>query len=232
MTDLSSYDPDQVDIIRDAIEERLSELHTGLPAKVTKFSGSDQMVDAQPLLVRVYLDEDGEEVPVKLPVIRNIPILYPAGGGWSITWPLEVDDIVYLTFAERDIGDWLELAPGLDTEPLTARKHDINDAICVPGLRPRVSPLLNISDTDLTIGRQDGSNHIVIKADGTIEIGSAPTESAVLGDALKAYLTDFVLNVFGKHSHVSAAPGSPTGPPTPTGTAPSSSILSTSVKVK
>lgn len=229
MVVLDSLSPDMVDVITDAIEERLFELHTGLPAIVDAFSASNQMVDVTPLLKRVFLDANQEEFTIDMPKINNVPILYPAGGGWSITWPMQKGDIVYLAFAERSLDNWHEAQPGQLIDPVQTRKHDLNDAVCVPALRPRVNPLSNISATDLTLGREDSSNQIVIKADGTIELGATPTESAVLGDELVTYLTTLI-GVFNAHIHLDSL-GAPTAPTLTPQSAPTT-ILSTVVKVK
>ena len=231
------YTPDLVDILTDAIEDTLYDLHTGLPAKVVTFYSDRQMVDVQPLLKQVFLDENDEEKIIDIPKIHNVPILYPAGGGWAITWPMQTDDIVYLTFAERSLDPVLESDGKSTLDPVQARRHDLNDAVCIPGLRPVTMPLGNLTNDDLVIGREDGSNQIVIKADGTIDLGDTPTEAAVLGNLLLTYFTTTLLPQINVPLVVTnALPANPmlpvtaawAAPPTP----PTSSILSTKVKVK
>lgn len=159
-------------IIVQAIEGRLAELHVGLPAKVVSFDPATQSVSVQPLLVRVLIDEDESPVALPIPVISNVPVLYAAGGGWSITYPLNPDDIVYLTFAERSIDEWLDAVSGKLVTPAQTRKHDLSDAVAIPGIRPRTAPIPNIDTANLRIAHDSGT--VVIELSPTTATIKAP----------------------------------------------------------
>lgn len=164
----------------------MAELHTGLPAKVVSFDPENGTCNVQPLLLRVVFDESGNEVEESLPQITNVPIHYPGGGGWSIIFPLKEGNTVFLAFAERSIDTWLEADPGQQVDPVQTRKHDLSDAICIPQLRPRTQPITDLASLgdNMRIGFDGGDPAIVLKPDGTIEIGEGATESIVLGDTL------------------------------------------------
>ncbi len=200
-----STKPSLSTLLVEAIEARIAELHAGLPAKVVKFNGSKQTCDVQPLLVRVILNEDQEEVQERYPQITSVPIIYPNGGGWSLLFPLKPGNIVFLTFAERSLDRWLESDDGQEIDPEHTRKHDISDAVCVPGIRTRTKPITNLSaiGENCRLGFEGGDPAIVLKPDGTIEIGEGATESLILGDKLVAAIQ--------AHTHPSAL--GPTGPP-------------------
>jgi len=231
MTRPENYTPELSEIIEQAIESRLFDMHTGLPAKVNSFNASKQTCSVVPLLKRVFLDENNEELVQEMPTIENVPIVYPAGGGWAITWPLQKDDIVYLTFAERSLDRWLEQPKGSFVDPIQARKFDLSDAVCIPGFRPRVSPLQNLDSADLKIGREDGSNEIVLKSDGTILVGAAADQALVRGDELVTFLTQLKVYL-DTHFHTSATPGNPTSPPTAPSPSAPATVLSAKGKVK
>ena len=203
--------PTLAELLVEAIEAARAEHHQGLPAKVVKFDGDKQSCDVQPLLLRVILDEDQKEVKERYPQITNVPINYPNGGGWSLIFPLKPDDTVYLAFSERSLDRWLESDPGQEIDPEHARKHDLSDAVCVPGIRVRknaIKALASIGD-NCRIGRDDGTDPaIVLKVDGTIEIGEDATEALVLGDNLNTALSALTVpTAFG-----------PSGPPINAGT--------------
>lgn len=238
------------DVIRAAITAELAELHTGLPAKVVSFDASKQSVDAQPLLKRVYLDPDTDEPgdPIGLPTITNVPISYPAGGGWSITWDLASDDIVYLAPVERSLDRWKEATAGESVDPIDSRRFGLSDVIAIPGIRPRTSPLAGVARSGLRLGKDDGSTEIsidgqtgkVVIKSTMIELGDSPTEQAMLGNAVLQFLINFV-TVFNSHVHPTAGPGAPSPPqlvvPVPPDIVipflpPLPDLLSTVVKVK
>ncbi len=207
------------DVIRSAIAAELAELHTGLPAKVVAFDASKQAVNVQPLLKRVYLNEDDEPGDaIDLPMITNVPISYPAGGGWSITWDLQADDIVYLAPVERSLDRWKEADAGKTVDPIDARRFGLSDVVAIPGIRPRTAPLAGVARGGLRLGKDDGSTEIKIASDGkitiksaVIELGDSPSEAAVLGNALLQYLANLVI-ILNTHVHPTAGPGAPSPP--------------------
>ncbi len=211
-----SLSPSLPTIIREAIEARLAELHVCLPAKVVKFDASIPCVDVQPLLLRVVVDEQQQEHEERLPMIQNVPVVYPGNSFWAITWPLVPGDTVLLVFAERSIDAWLGAAPGVEIDPGSSRKHDLSDAIAIPGLRPRTNPL---PVSDMRIGAIEGDAAIVLKAGGTIEIGPGATSAMVLGDELEQVLKGMVISVSGSVGTVTSVPNM-------------SDCLSTKAKVK
>jgi len=190
MSQTPIFSPSTAEMIVQAIESRMCELHTGLPAKVVAFDPLKQTCDVQPLLLRVVLDEDGEPREESIPQITSVPVFYPSAGGWSLIFPLDPGDIVFLAFAERSIDTWMESLPGIEVDPVQSRKHDLSDAICIPGIRPRTTPITDLATlgANCRLGFEGGDPAIVLKPDGTIEIGEGATEALLLGDTLVAAL--------------------------------------------
>lgn len=175
LTRRNSTSPTMSEVIVEAIYARMADLHTGLPAKVVTFDEVNQACDVQPLLLRAILNDDDERITEEIPQITNVPIHYPSGGGWSLIFPLVVDDIVFLTFAERSMDRWLDGAPGQQIDPEHARRHDLTDAVCIPGIRPRTSPIAELATvgSNCRLGRDTGGPAVLLKPDGTIEIGAS-----------------------------------------------------------
>lgn len=195
--------PSLAELITQAIESRLAELHTGLPAKVISFDASKQICNVQPLLLRVIILEDGSLEEQSLPQITNVPVHFPSAGGWSLIFPLKRDDIVFLTFAERSLDKWMEADPGQEVDPVETHKHDLSDAICIPGIRPRTDPIADLAGLGdaCRLGFDGGDPAIVLRSDGTIEIGEGATESLLLGETLIAALAGHT------HPFTGLAPG-------------------------
>ena len=234
-TQIGALSPTLAEVIVKAIEARIFDLHTGLPARVLSYDPDSQSAEVQPLLNRVFLNADQELETLEIPPLKNVPVQYPAGNGWHISYRLAAGDVVYLTFAERSLDKWLDTAGVLTVDPADSRKHDLSDAIAIPGIRTRSAAVPDPGD-DLVLGKEDGSievrlsptqiavnaggTTIIVRDDGTVDLGDGATQAAVLGDALDTWLTTSLT--------VSTAFG-PSGPSTiPL----SSSELSGSVKVK
>lgn len=180
--------PKLAESVRNAIDARIAELHTCLPAAVISYDPSTERASVRPLLKRAIRRRDGERLEFDLPVIEGAPVAWPRFGGWVIRGELAPDDIVTIHVAERSLERWLAaqdtaraVAPG------DSRKHDLSDAIVVPGLVP--SSAAGVAD--LVIGRADGSSEIRMRANGEILLsaGGEADEPLVRGSTLERWLT-------------------------------------------
>lgn len=121
--------PQQIDtltnIIKNAIDEALSNTHTAIIAKITKINNST--INAKPVFKRVVND-----VEIDLPVFVDIPIMTLQGGSNYRIMPISVGDYTLLIFSERCIDDWYLGAD--NKKPREYRIHDYSDAIAIVGL--------------------------------------------------------------------------------------------------
>lgn len=163
-----------------------SNLNTCLPGKITRvIDYKKRKVSVQPTIRRVYLDEEVLEPPV----IDNVTLQYTGTEDAIIKFPIKVGQNVLLIFSQRSLDNWL--LSGDVSLPGSKRKFDISDAIAIPSLQTFNTdhPLID-NNEDTEIVTKD--NKIVIKANGTIEIG---------GDNLKKLVTEEFQNVFDTHVH-------------------------------
>jgi hypothetical protein len=120
------------DVMRNAISNALEDVHTCAPGRVVSVNGG--RVNVQPLLSRRLRDGRTEQMPV----VPDIPVWFPSGGGASITWPINAGDGCLLIFAERSIDEW---KGSFDAEaPDDPRRHQLTDAIALVGLKPEMEP--------------------------------------------------------------------------------------------
>jgi len=117
-----------IESLRGIVEAILLNSHTALPGIVETFNASDKTVSVKPALKRKY--ENG--VIKELPVIPNVPIVYPQGSEALISFPLKNGDPVLLVFSERSIDTWKN--KGGSVSPEDERKFDLTDAIAIPGV--------------------------------------------------------------------------------------------------
>lgn len=199
--------------IRQAIEQALKEKHMGLPAKVVSYDRTKRTADVQVTLKRGVFDADGEVQVESYPQIPNVPVLYPAGGGWSIRFPLRAGDTVYLSFCDRALDEWKSAQEGDEVDPVESRSHDLKDAIAIPGrFHPNASGP-SVDEDTLTIGNDDGSTEIQLRPNGMSFIADAidrgnSNEAMVLGTTLLQKLQQLEAALI---SHFHPASPSPTG---------------------
>lgn len=104
---------------------------TAIPAVVTAFNPAALTVSAQPAIKAKQTAQDGTVSDVSLPLCVDVPVVFPRGGGFSLTFPIAAGDEVLLVFASRCIDGWWQQG---GTQPqLDQRMHDLSDAFAIPG---------------------------------------------------------------------------------------------------
>lgn len=150
-------------VIQTAIDSALKEVHTCLPAVVTKVNYSEQLIDAQITIKRKMAGQ-----LVNLPLLVNVPIRYWRSKTFSITFPIEIGDHVKIFFAERSIDTWL--SEGGIQNPFDFRKFSLSDAFAEPVMYPQKDVIPNFDSTNLEIKTNSGATKIIVKASEEIEI--------------------------------------------------------------
>lgn len=169
------------DAILAAVDGRLGNVHACLPGRIETYDFETQKADVKPLLQRNY-----PEGPVSLPLIMSVPVVWPRGGGASLTFPLKKDDGVLLVFAERSLELWLD--QGGEVPPGDARRFDLSDAIAIPGLNPFTAPFA-AEDADSVLLKYNEFK-IKIGKDGKVAIGKGGNELVDLVGQLCALVKD------------------------------------------
>ncbi len=201
--------PSLEDVLRETIATHTAAIETAIPARITAYDQVQQRASCKPLIKGVRLNADtGAREFYELPVIPGVPVLFPQGGGFSITWPLVVGDRVMLVFQSRDIAGWLSNDNNVN-EPRDPRRHDLNDAVAIAGL----SSFANALGSDSV-----DSTAMVVKGNPILLGSSAATKFITLANDLLVRLNDIETKYNG-HTHV-YIPGTlavaPTAAPVPT----------------
>lgn len=149
------------DVITRAIQRHFDDIHTCLPGQIVSYDYKNQSAQVKPLIKKTYYNGQ----TISLPVIVNVPVAFPSGGGATINFPMSPSDKVILVFSERSLERWL--ANGEDSEQGAPRRFDLSDAFAIPGINS-----LNFSSKgngkDFIIEFKNSS--ITIKENGEIEL--------------------------------------------------------------
>lgn len=94
------------------------------------------------------------------PVLLRVPVLFPSGGGVTLTFPIAVGDECLVVFNDRALDDWVLNGPG--SPPSSSRLHDLSDGIAIVGLRSNPRALENISTTAAQLRSDDGTTFIEV----------------------------------------------------------------------
>jgi hypothetical protein len=152
--------PELEDVLLEAMDDRLLDVHTAVPGKVLRYDVATQTADVQPLV---------RAGGVALPVLPNCPVAFPRGGGFFLSFPLQVGDFVFVVFPENSIDLW-RARSGAEGDPGDQRRHSPTSGVALPCLYPSARALSDAHGANLVLGK-DGGTQVHIKS-GQVSIGS------------------------------------------------------------
>jgi hypothetical protein len=145
------------------IDGRLKQLHTSLPGIIASFNPDTQTASVQPAIKRIF----NEQGAVNLPLCVDVPVCFPGGGDFFVTFPVKVGDECILIFSERAIDNWY--AGGGTAEPAEYRLHDLSDGMAIVGINSQAKKIPDFNPTDTEFRSRDGETKVQITTDGTIK---------------------------------------------------------------
>jgi hypothetical protein len=190
-------EPTLADVIRDGLEGRLEDVFTSTIGRIEKYDPDKQVADIRPVIRRPY-NAGGYVEHEELPVLPNVPVMFPRGGGYFMKWPIKKGDHVLLVFTHDSIQMWRE--KGDITDPVDLTRHGLGSCIAIAGVAPADDPI-----------EDDGDAEEGVMGGGIWRVGKAaavPVALAPIVDSFIAAVKEFC----GPNGHKH---GTGTGPSTP-----------------
>lgn len=100
------------------------------------------------------------------PLIIDAPVIFPRGGGCTLTFPIKEGDECLVVFSDRCIDFWWQ--NGGVQSGSRDRMHDFSDAIVIPGPQSQAKKISNISMSGAQLRTDDGSAFVEVAAAGDI----------------------------------------------------------------
>lgn len=170
----SKYEVDKLaSLINKGIENSLKDLHTTSVGIIKSFDPVTQTASVQPAIKRVFISDDGDKqilIPKDLPLLINVPVVFQRGGGFSMTFPVNIGDECKLDFLERSIDIWH--STGEVSLPGARRFHSLSDAVATVGLSSIPNKIPDFDPDNIVIKKDDLSVYISINKDSSMEIYS------------------------------------------------------------
>lgn len=150
-------------LLREALEARLADVHVGLPCKVISYDSEKNTVNLKPLLKRKRRDKSGEITFTSYESLQNVPVGFMrTSKGW-FTLPISADDVGMVMFAERSLKDWLGKDAGEEVEVTEDAAHSLSGAWFYPGCYPSKTPI-----------NPTNASHVTLAVDGCeLHLGEA-----------------------------------------------------------
>lgn len=163
------------------LTENSKRLYISLPAIVQSFDAATRRCSVLPAIQVIY--EDGSSQ--SMPIINDVPVVFPACSGFTVFMPLTAGDSVLLCFCHRGIQNFkTSFSESLPTLSFL----DLHDAVAISGFGQ-----INISPSDAeaaSMQTTDGKNAVIIgddsvtlKKDANTFVLNASEMAATIGGA-------------------------------------------------
>jgi len=185
--------PTLASALRGAIKGQTAAVETALPGVVTAYDRASQTCSAEIATPLGSRSPDGQVAHQSAPPLSGVPVVFPGG----LTYDLAAGDSVLLVFASRSIDEWRS-SGSVGVPPLDGRRHDLTDAIAIPGLRHGGAAVGStgyaagawvVEQGDIRLGSSAAADAVVLAPllDGLDDVLAALTDwaSAIGGDPTK-----------------------------------------------
>ena len=150
----ASDDPEAA--TRAAVDAKVVNLHTILPGKIVSFDGAKQTAVVRPGIKRYFRGQGWKT----LPDLMDVPVVFPRGGDFVLTFPVRAGDECQISFSERAIDTWF--ASGGEQVPHSYRTHDLSDAFAQVGISSIPNVVKDFNSDAVELRRLDGNAKIQI----------------------------------------------------------------------
>lgn len=154
MIGVNTYIGDQNEMLDQAVGSRLAMVWTALPGIVQSFDPAAMTCEVQPAIQGKVRSEDGSISLVNLPLLLDCPVVFPHGGGCTMTFPIKPGDECLVVFSARAIDLWWQ--SGGVQPPVEVRMHDLSDGFVLPGCFSQPKVLPSVSTEAVQMRSDDG----------------------------------------------------------------------------
>jgi hypothetical protein len=149
---------------------RLAKVWTAIPGIIQSFNAAQQTVVVQPAIRAVTFDMLGQPTNVPLPLLLDCPVQFPAGGGYTLTFPVAPGDECLVVFSARCIDAWWQ-SGGVQNQAVL-RMHNLSDGFALLGFRSVPRALSGVSQHATQLRSDDGATFVEVGA-GEITLKAA-----------------------------------------------------------
>lgn len=158
---------DPNDLLRQAIEGYICDIHCSIPAVVSDYNITEGTVSVQPM-IRQKVKLNGNLTWKEYPLCINCPVVSLKAGGFAITFPIQPGDEGWLFFADNQIDHFWET--GKLSNQSDIRFHDLSDGFFLPSTISQPKKLSNMSGSTLQIRNDAGTTFLEITNTGNVNI--------------------------------------------------------------
>ena len=144
---VSGWTASENQIYENLINEAMFRTRCCIPCIVQSYNSANNTVECQPAVRERIINEDGTIQYIQLPLLINVPVVFPGSANFDIKFPLSKNDECLVFFSDLSIDNFWQ--KGSVQNPVEVRRHDLSDGMAIPCRmslpRRGVSPKASIS---------------------------------------------------------------------------------------
>ena len=162
----------------EALRQRqtVNRIRVAMPGIVESYDTAQQTVTVRPA-IRENWNEEKNEVWTDIPLLPDVPVVFPRAGGYCLTLPITAGDEVLVVFGDMCIDGWWQNG-GVQNQ-IDCRRHDLSDAFAIPGPWSQPRKVSGYSTNSAQLRTEAGDAYFEIVGN-TINI-TAPTINLTAG---------------------------------------------------
>lgn len=159
--------------IQAALDGRQAQMWTTMPGIVLSFNAVAMTASVQIAIQAKKQLDDGTWVDIAISNLVDCPVVFPSGGGFTLTFPVSEGDECLVFIASRCIDNWWYLGPGANHAPrpqAEMRMHDLSDGFILVGPRSQPRVLSGVSTTTTQLRSDDGAMYVELAGSHVMNI--------------------------------------------------------------
>lgn len=141
-------------------ENAAAKLRVSIPGIIQEFDPATQTATVQPAIREKVINTTGESVMMEIPMLLDVPVIFPKAGGFSITFPVKKGDECLVVFADMCIDAWWQ-SGGVQNQ-LETRRHDLSDGFAILGVSSVPNAINGYSSNSIQIRNDAGDTFVEI----------------------------------------------------------------------
>lgn len=169
-----------------------SMMRVSIPGIIQSFDPETVTCVVQPAIKGAVPNDSGVPVSSDMTLLMDVPVMFPRGGGCTLTFPIKPGDECLIVFGDRCIDFWWQ--SGGVQEPVDDRQHDLSDAFAIVGPQSQAKKISGISMSGAQLRTDDGAAFVEVAAGHAITVQTPGKLTASAQGGAEITAPEIVLN--------------------------------------
>ena len=157
------------------LRHTVNNLRVAMPGIIQSFDATEQTVTVQ-CAIREKINMDGNLSWQEIPLLLDVPIIFPRAGNYILTMPIQAGDECLVVFGDSCMDAWWQCG-GVQNQ-IDCRRHDLSDGYAIVGLYSQPRRITNYSTNTAQLRNLSGSAYVELSGDNVNIVGGNVTISA------------------------------------------------------